>query len=333
MNYMGKVLALVIGVWSATVLTSSAVQAAYEGFDITPGPGALSGASGATSSGWTNTWTAGVANNVMVDSLGYTNNGALTTSGGAAQLTVANGGSFRHFAPPYATATGTYWISFTAVVPTNSSYAGLSLVNAFNEMLFIGDLSGGTTWGAQAYGTNGLMVSSALPVTNSAFIVARVDFNVGGTALDDTRIWINPDLSAGAPADGAATLNLLGVNFSGSGDARFGRVRLQQGTTGNNAIFDEIRLGTTWDDVSPHTGSYTPPPPASFAAISASAGQFQISVSNLTVGATNELHRAYDLSGSTWETTATFVATSGTNLLVEPVASGGPAVFYRMVSY
>lgn len=327
-----KLLALVCVCWMSGAMAGHATPVAYEGFDITPGAGALADAGGATSSGWTNNWTTGVANNVVSDSLGYTNNGVLSTVGGAAQLTVANGGSFRHFAPPYSSSTGTYWISFTAVVRSNASYAGLSLVNAFNEMLFVGDPSGGTNWGAQAYGTNGIITNTTLAVTNAAFIVVRVDFNVGGGVLDDTRIWINPDLSAGVPGDGVASMNLLGVNFSGSGDARFGRVRLQQGTAGNNAIFDEIRIGTTWADVSPSSGSYTPPNPAGFGAMSLSGGQFQFSVTNLTVGATNDLQRSYDLLGGIWETAATFVAQSAISNVTDAVG-GSNAVLYRVTSY
>ncbi|HMP76874.1 MAG TPA: hypothetical protein PKE12_11335 [Kiritimatiellia bacterium] len=329
---MKKGMLALLAVLLFSALNARAILVAYEGFDITPGAGALAGASGATSFGWTNVWSTGVANNVVSESLGYINNGVLNTVGGAAQLTVAGGGSFRHFTPPYSTGTGTYWISFIAVVRTNSSYAGLSLVNAFNEMLFVGDLNSGTNWGAQAYGTNAIITNTTLAVTNAAFIVIRVDFNVGGGALDDTRIWINPDLSAGVPENGAASLNLLGVNLSGDGNARFGRIRIQQGTAGSNAVFDEIRIGTTWESVTPLGGSYTPPEPASFSVLGMGSGAVLVTVSNLTVGATNDLQRTYDLAGGVWETATTFVAESAISNLTDAVGASN-AVLYRVTSY
>lgn len=224
---------------------------AYEGFDITPGPGALSGAGGGSSSGWTTLWTSGATNNVLSSGLSYTNGGNLVCTGGAAQLSYTTG-SYRNFAPPYSTATGTCWISFIAQIPSNgSSWCGLSLFNTFgNEIVFLGDLSGATNWGAQVYGTGGLFKTSNIPVSVQVFLVARIDFNVSGN-LDNTLVWINPDIGSTPPEDGSATLSLPGVDFSGSGNAaNVIRIRLQQGSNAY-ALFDEIRLGKTWADVSP----------------------------------------------------------------------------------
>lgn len=335
MKYMRSMWLLVCGCWMAGAMAAHATLAAYEGFDVTPGPGALSNASGATSFGWTNTWTTSVVlNDVRASSLAYNNGGSLTTVGGAAQLTGAgtNGVSFRHFAVPYSTSTGTYWVSFIAIVSNSSSYAGLSICNVNNEMLFLGDTSGGTNWGAQAFGTGGGTSNSTLSVTNAAFIVARVDYNVSG-ALDDARIWINPSLSASAPSDASAAISFQGVDFSGAGSAtRTQIIRLQQGVSATNGIFDEIRVGTTWQDVAPYTSSYTPPNPAGFSAMSLSAGQLQFSVTNLTLGATNDLQRSYDLLGGLWETATTFVATTTTSNLTDAVGSSN-AVLYRVSSY
>ena len=223
-----------VAVCVLSALSAPASMVVYEGFDIPAGGDALSGASGATSSGWTSNWS-DVNNAVVAGSLNYTSGGqALPTVGGAAQLDVAHGGSFRSFTPAYTTATGTYWISFLAKVPSDSSsYAGLSLYNnPYNELVFLGELSANSSWGARTYGTGSTYGDTALAVTNTAFYVVRVDFNISGT-LDDVRVWINPILGGSTPDNATATLALLGTDLSGNANAAdFSMLRLQQGVAG-----------------------------------------------------------------------------------------------------
>ena len=243
-----------VTLYAQWIPAAAGTLSAYEGFDITPGNGALAGASGATSSGWTNTWTVGVTNHVIAVGLGYTNSGVLVTAGGAAQLATSSG-SNRQFTPAYTTSTGTIWVSFIGRVASNSSWSALSLFNVFgNEFLTLGKQSDGTNWGVRAWGTGGSTQYSTLPVVSQAFVVARIDFN-SSTGLDDVRVWINPELAEVPPSDAGATLTFLGVDLQGSTTAtRFNRVRLQQGTAGNNGVFDEIRIGTTWGVVAPFSG-------------------------------------------------------------------------------
>jgi hypothetical protein len=224
---------------------------AYEGFDITPGSGALAGASGASSLGWTNTWSVGVANHVVTQSLAYSNGGSLhSTTTGAAQLAVSGGQSFRSFTPAYTTGTGTYWISFLAVIPSNNSYAGFSVYSPFGERLFFGDLNTTTNWSAQTLGvTPGVTTSTTSSTTGQVLYVIRMDCNQSG-GNEDVRVWINPQLSETPPPDHQATLSLLSIN-SDLTAANFSRIRLAQGGNGRNALFDEIRIGTTWGSVTP----------------------------------------------------------------------------------
>ena len=243
-----------ISLYAKWLSNSTPTLVVYEGFDITPGFGALAGSGGATSYGWTNNWTAGVTNNVLATGLTHTNSGkVLATKGGAAQLSYGTG-SFRNFAPAYSTGTGTYWISFLGVIPSNAtSWCGLSLFNAYgNELLFLGDLTGATNWGAQTYGTGGMIRTSNVPVSVQVFMVARIDFNVSGN-LDNTLVWINPMLGDTPPSDASADFTMLGVDFSGSGNAaNIMRFRMQQGIA-SGTVFDEIRMGKTWADVAPYT--------------------------------------------------------------------------------
>lgn len=228
--------------------STQAAVIAYEGFEYEASENGLNNASGGT--GWANNWSA-VNNDTVTPGLNYYSGGnQLITSDGAARLDVANGGNFRSFAPAYATAAGTYWISFLSQVPNGTSYAGLSLFNSSNqEMLFLGDTSGFTTWGMQTHGAGSTIFGSGLGVNNLAFIVARIDFNVSGDT-DNVRMWVNPGLTT-QPLDGSATAADLDISMNNGNAMTFDRIRIQQGVGSDNAWFDEIRIGTTWADVSP----------------------------------------------------------------------------------
>lgn len=289
--------ALIASIIALIFTLSASVQAvliAYEGFDITPGVGALFNASGATSSGWTNNWGA-ASNNVIAGGLTYTSGGALNTVGGAAQLTVANGGSFRGFTPYYATGTGTYWVSFVGQISSNTSYSGLSLFNTSNEMLFFGQTSSSNPdWSVRAFGTPAIIVTSNIERTEQVFVVTRVDFNVNAD-LDEVRVWMNPVVQEAEPDLESATIIITNINLAGTSRASaFGQIRLQQSANGDNGVFDEIRIGTTWESVVPITGGGPiEVDQPGFSSMSQSGGQIILSITNLSAAV------PYDLLGTT----------------------------------
>ncbi len=222
---------------------------AYEGFDLAQGENGLASSSGGTtSSGWSGIWT-----NTSVDvaaGLTYSN---LVTADGAARLDAANSGAFRGFTSGFNT--GTVWISFLSVVSNAASYAGISLMNGFgNERLFIGDTDSGTNWGFQSTGL-GAAFTSAVGATNQAFMVVRLDWNVGVTNNDNLYLWVNPALDA-EPLLGTTSASQLGININPAGSVEFIRyLRIQQGEATDNAIFDEIRIGRSWADIAPVSSS------------------------------------------------------------------------------
>lgn len=217
---------------------------AYEGFDLAAGENGLTGSGGATSFGWSGNWT-----NSTVDigaGLAY---GALANVGGSAVLDSAGSAANRWLGNSINS--GTVWLSFLAVVPSNSgSYSGLSLYDAFNtEMLFVGDLSGGTNWGMQLLGAGKPpLVVSTLSTTNQAFLTLRIDFNAASATNENIYLWVNPTLGV-EPLLTSADATLLGTQL-GNGNP-WTRIRIQQGTTGDNGTLDEIRIGQTWNDVTP----------------------------------------------------------------------------------
>ena len=235
------VLVLVAGGWF--VPSARADLLAYEGFDLAAGENALTGSGGATSFGWSGNWTNTTAD--IGAGLGY---GDLASVGGSAVLDGANSAANRGLSTSLSS--GTIWLSFLAVVPTNNSYSGLSLYDAFNtEMLFIGDVSAGTNWGLQMPGSGKPpLVTSSVSTTNQAFLTLRIDFNAASATNENIYLWVNPAHDS-EPLLASAQATLLGAQM-GNGNP-WTRIRLQQGGTGNNGTFDEIRIGQTWSDVTP----------------------------------------------------------------------------------
>lgn len=215
---------------------------AYEGFDLSQGENALGGAAGATSSGWSGSWTATTVD--VSPGLAY---GALTTVEGAARLDAANNGAFRNFAT--AITGGTTWVSFIGVVSNTASYAGFSIFNGFgNERIFVGDTSGGGNWGFQSPGLTPAF-ASGVSATNVSLLVLRVDWNAGVTNNEHVYLWVNPALGV-EPDLLTADISLTTANLNPAGSSEvMTRVRIQQGGSSDNAVVDEIRLGTTWSDV------------------------------------------------------------------------------------
>ena len=219
------------------VSRSQAALIAYEGFDITEGENALNGASGLTSSGWSGNW--GAINNDVIAGLSY---GGLQTIGGAALVDV-NSAHYRSLSSP--PTSGSVWISVLGRIQDPTvGYAGLSFFDAGAERLFIGRAGASTNWGVQVYGGGSTAVAN-FSSTNLCFVVVRVDFNASG-ANEQFFIWFNPALGS-QPADGAA----LRPGSDTDHPNGYTRVRLNQATSVDNAIFDEIRVGTTWADVAP----------------------------------------------------------------------------------
>jgi PEP-CTERM motif len=245
---ISAVLSLTLAVMPCLVSTSQAALIAYEGFDYTAGANALSGKNGGT--GWSGAWSA-VDNNIVSPGLSYS---TLQTSGNYA-VTDANGfgdGSVRLFSSAQS---GTIW--FSGLVQSNNSgsgFVGLNLIDSSNNNGALGfgqrfnqanlDLYGDRTNGAQQQ-------SSGISSSSLSFVAAEINLSAG------TVTWyVNPTgLGSGsAPTGSSFTGSTTFSSFTAIG------VGLRGNTSAN---FDEIRIGTTWQDVSPTAV----PEPSTYASI------------------------------------------------------------------
>jgi hypothetical protein len=107
----------------------------------------------------------------------------------------------------------------------------------------VGKTTGTTTGIIQWYPTG-------FDLGTTIFLVAQYEF-ISGTANDVARMWVNPDVSTfGTGTPPAADLTSAP---SGIGDINLFSILLRNiNTVGTPAFqFDELRVGTTWADVTP----------------------------------------------------------------------------------
>ncbi len=269
---------------------SHATLYAYEGFDYPIAANGLGSQNGGTgfSGGWDTVANNG---EILASSLGYTDGGGRTliTSGNMAQMDGSSAGTAVNFRTidtsqlDYGSAT-TMYISFLGQkVP---SFAGTTLDSrAINLALFAPASGGGVTgervsvghgtntpaggfggeyrWGhfTNGNGANGQVGDatnahySSTNIQSSAFVVLRIDINppeLGGVN-DRSTLYINPSLDAEPGSPSAIIIDTRDI-FSTMTD--FARLRPFGGNlnAANGAgimNLDEIRIGTTWGDVTP----------------------------------------------------------------------------------
>lgn len=232
----------------ATVATTQAALIAYEGFDIAPG--SIQGLSGATSTGFTNTWNN--TDNVWSASAAGLSYGPLVTStGGGFSSGQGNQQTFREFAPQTSgslAGPATYWLGFlfNRTSGSASSSLGLSFFNGGSENTFVGQ-AGNPQFGFAAFFGNLNPTTVDVVSGDTVFLLARYVMD-GDTANANSvaTYWINPDISDAVVGDPSDFDAIGTVNFRAFG---FDRIRL--GSFGSQGTFDEIRIGTEFRDVAP----------------------------------------------------------------------------------
>jgi hypothetical protein len=237
---------------------SDAAVLAYEGFDYEVG--ALGTANGGT--GWGGAWssvnpptTAGASSShsVAAGSMTYSN---LVTGGNQDRISnsggsTAAGAAFRNLAASFTLdeANPVLWLSFMGQADntTTGGHAGVALFNGTTEFGTFGKRSAASysttphTWSIGLASAFGAAVNSSEPANVPSFLVYKFTWT-GATSAATAELWVNPELDA-APTvdtrDASTTANNFTIN----------RVRVSTSTNSGN--FDEIRLGTTFEDVAP----------------------------------------------------------------------------------
>ena len=247
--------------------TAGAALLAYEGFDYSPG--LLAGHTtphGGT--GWSNNWTivSGTNDtNVTSGSLGYTSGiRTLVTSGNkispqSVAPTGTRDANLRTFDADGVGAGTTFWISFLGTQTPASgnsvdetSHAGVAIYSATGSLsgtpqIFLGKPSGGTNWGFDVSNpTSGNTVSFNVANQTHFFLTKIVmPATIGGQM--SISMWINPTL------DGESFLGTPNATKNYTANMDPGRVQFSTNANVTGFSFDELRIGETYADVTPHT--------------------------------------------------------------------------------
>lgn len=257
--------------------SASADLMLYDGFEVggsgyTEGllPGQSYKGAGFASGG---SWSADNAGDSSVSRTGLVH---IVASSGGRFVSTGDGGVFGTVAVPDLTASGPFGV--TGLVDTASSsigggsvsntlyysflarkafsdsavnhFAALELLRGGAEVLGVGN-----NWPASAYSifgaTGGQDVrrpsdNTYLIVTmDTRLFVVKITYNPGSN--DDVTIWMDPN-----PADGDSQLNgVYQYTAKAVGDLSFDKIALRAGNGTSSWDFDEVRFGTSWEDVTP----------------------------------------------------------------------------------
>lgn len=209
-----------------------AVLIAYEGFDYPAGT--ITGANGGT--GWTGSWA-----ELEITTPGATYSD-LTVSGNKFNKTSTTAAfdKFRTLATTLGTTDETVWFSFIGDLDSTGN-GGFVLRQDFSPIVTAGsgDWWSSTNWGVYSNGSYG---TSTTPSSTQSFLVMRIDFSASGN--EKLYLWTNPTLGSTPDISSAA------VTLADAGNFTINRVSIFTNTT-KVAVFDEIRVGTTYADVAP----------------------------------------------------------------------------------
>ena len=159
---------------------------------------------------------------------------------------------FRTLAAGRNTANTTTWGSFLVRLDgTANEYAGLSLfIGDGDERLFIGKLFQQNNYGIEASGLgSGSAVPTSTPVDATTRLLVYSLVSVGGNTT--ASLFIDPTIGGADPTTADATVTRP--------DFVLDTIRIQAGTTSPaQYAFDEVRLGTTFADVTPSNAVVIP---------------------------------------------------------------------------
>lgn len=223
-------------------LCANATLLVYEGFDY--GPGSIAGKTpSGSSSAWYGTGSGGSASGGTADvnAVGADYNGLLTTGGSlhltpeSADLQITLDHAF----------TGIQYVSFLAQQTNDGTrFVNFGLIGVGSQRFWIGRQGGqDEQWRYWADGVTETIPGTS--VQDLSLVVLKVDMNA-----QDVSIYLNPEV--GAPENTAAALTIaLPSSITSLSAVRFGAGYVRGGATTATAMFDELRIGTSYESVLP----------------------------------------------------------------------------------
>jgi hypothetical protein len=307
------------------ITVTNQLVGAYEPFNYTAG--SFANGTAATGSGFTGNWSLSGSGTINAAGLGYSN---LLAANKSFQQSPAGQRDSVSLATPLSS--GTVYISYLydQVGNNGGNTCGLYLPGTGSSSLFVGvtapysgsagslGLASVTTASSGATGaallSGAMQMNGALVYNTTNLIVLRIDFNTSG-ANDTVSLWLNPPAGTNAPGV-AANLTYNGYDVGTITGIGF---NLQGG--GQNNIFDEIRVGTSYGSVV----SAPNPTVATTVAVSTNLA----STVSWSAYSTNVYQPQSSPDGSTWSDLGSQINGNSVTSIVDPAN----AAYYQVLEY
>ncbi len=168
----------------------------------------------------------------------YSNGGTLETSGNSWTLTAGttgNHGNIRSFDSALLN-DETYWVSWLGSYSLNGNRARTHLLSGGSSVLEVNLDSGNVDIGGEDTGV-------AITADQTYLFVMELQLDSAGT--DSVTYWLSPEVGGASPTNALATNTITGIEL-GTPDAWDTNI-----TRGGPTLWDEFRLGDTFEDVTP----------------------------------------------------------------------------------
>ena len=273
-----------------------------------------------TGGGFSGTWFAGGTGCAIVGGLTYA---GLPTTNNAMQWSTSISYEGENLAAAILPATvGTVYVSFLYKAPSyTANKTGLALDNGAgaNQGYYMGMTASGTFGVATVDNGSGTVLGTAtgtISFNTTYFVVVKFVKDSGGTYYQSGSIWINPTPGGTEPA---ASGTFTGTYTSATKFADFL-------TLGSSVITDEIRIGTTWADVTPASVS-APSTPAGLQVTSSGVNSVSLSWTASTGSPTSYNVKRAATSGGTYTTIGT---TTAPTVTYTDTVTGGATYYYEV---
>jgi len=320
---LGLALLAIAGIANATIL-------AYEPFNYSVGPinsGDATTATGTptatTGGGFTGNWFAGGSGTTIVGGLTYA---GLQTANNALQWSTSVPYQGENLATAILpVAVGTVYVSFLYNAPSyTANKTGFAVDNGAgqNKGYYMGMTASGTFGVATIDNGSGTVLGTAagtIGFNTTYFIVVKFVKDSGGAYYQSGSIYINPTPGGSEPAaSGTFTGTYTDMNKIADFLTALG---------GSTVICDEIRIGTTWADVTPPSGVTPPAMPTGLQVTSTGANSVSLSWTASTGSPTSYNIKRATTSGGTYTTVGT---TTAPTVTFTDTVTGGTTYYYEV---
>ncbi|MDR1283363.1 MAG: cell wall anchor protein, partial [Opitutaceae bacterium] len=261
-----RALALPVALVAASLLaqpaTSRATLLAYDSFDTYTKDVALKDNTLNDGTGWLAAWGSGGGTvNISDKALTWTLDNFTYGGGASVAVSGANNSSAirRDLASSVTNGSDIYVSMLFQVVQENGAagtlvsghYAGWSprdgtFASGEDNTLTLGTGSSSGTWAGARVNNNNSTVKTALQYNTTYLVVVRFS-GWDGTSYKTTTTWLNPSSGDLASANDSIVAT---ITASAGGSTSFNGLQLRTNSLGTDTYyFDDIRIGTNWNDV------------------------------------------------------------------------------------